>query len=955
MTASLTAPVTGAEPDQLVPVARQRAVPPLAWAILALIVVPTVVFAGADALGGHLLLSGDNLIQSYPLRVLVGTDIRHGVLPSFDPWIWSGTPLLAALNAGAFYPTTLLFAVANPHVAWVVGEIFIFSSVGVGTCLLFSESGMSPLPAFLGAAVFAFGGAVATQASVHTDMAEGLASLPWVLIAIRRIGVDGRWRWSFLLGLAFALTILAGAPEAMLDVTLLALTYAILRWSIEPKSWRSLITRGAVAGALAVGLTAALWVPALHFIDVSQRGNATMSFASGYAFPPWAGLLALIPYLEGGFGLFSQPGYFGRSNLGELGCYLGILPVIAVLSMWTPAWRTRLPKGEQRCWYGILLVGIVLAVGAGTPLEHVLFQVPLYGKQRDSGRNIVDVDLAASALFAWWVDGGSVPITARLRTANVAAFLPLGLIVAVGSWFALARSSLWRVVGAFVHSSSSDASIGAAIALAAGLAAVAGTLAWARGRLQRRTWLAAVTAFAVVDLALFACGSSYVFFQAPPASPSSGPVIALVKANLSPQGRYVFYDPYLFDPSQLVPAGEPDIGILNGIKSFSGYGSSVDATYSAHTDTHLRGGLNQVALMQGEFDPVGVQVVVTVPEEFLVPIAALPSRLGTAVQIAEAPGVDPALPGGSVPTPELLYEPMTLSPPHAVITDHHILYWFFGTSLRPTTGVLTLQIASGSQRLRAGLVTQSGAVVWQAPRRIGHGGLTVTLPLSGRKGVGLEVQLLGGLPLGPASLAVKAAGRSYLVSGELAQAVTPKSWTEVGQGDDFTVFRSHFEPRAAWVQPATIVSSVKGNKARVATTSFPSSAAVLTRSLEIGSATVVASTPTSATIDVRTPKAGLLAWSTAFDRGWDAKITPAHGATRSVRVGRDGLVLDVAVPKGSSVVRFDYLPVGFRHGVELSLATFLASIVITASWFVFSRRRHRHTRGRGASDPALQA
>ncbi len=30
--------------------------------------------------------------------------------------------------------------------------------------------------------------------------------------------------------------------------------------------------------------------------------------------------------------MFSQPAYFGRSNLGELGFYVGILPVIAVLS-----------------------------------------------------------------------------------------------------------------------------------------------------------------------------------------------------------------------------------------------------------------------------------------------------------------------------------------------------------------------------------------------------------------------------------------------------------------------------------------------------------------------------------------------------------------------------------------------------------------------------------------------
>ena len=248
--------------------------------VFALILIPTAVFAGADIFGGHLLLAGDNLIQSYPLRVLVGSDLRNGVLPTWDPWIWSGTPLLAGLNAGAFYPTTFLFALMGPHAAWVIGEIFIFSSIGVGTCLLLSDSGTSPIASFLGAAVFAFGGAVLTQASVHTDMAEGLASLPWVLLAIRRIGVDGRWRWCALLGVAFALTIVAGSPEAMLDTAMLGLTYGLLRWSVEHGIWRRLVTRGAIGAAIAVGLSAAVWLPAMHFIAVSQRANASESFAA---------------------------------------------------------------------------------------------------------------------------------------------------------------------------------------------------------------------------------------------------------------------------------------------------------------------------------------------------------------------------------------------------------------------------------------------------------------------------------------------------------------------------------------------------------------------------------------------------------------------------------------------------------------------------------------------------
>ena len=51
------------------------------WPILALIAIPTVVFVGANLFGGHLLLSGDNLIQSYPLRVVVGADRATGSGP----------------------------------------------------------------------------------------------------------------------------------------------------------------------------------------------------------------------------------------------------------------------------------------------------------------------------------------------------------------------------------------------------------------------------------------------------------------------------------------------------------------------------------------------------------------------------------------------------------------------------------------------------------------------------------------------------------------------------------------------------------------------------------------------------------------------------------------------------------------------------------------------------------
>ena len=65
-----------------------------ATAVLLLLVLPVLVY-GIPPLLGHPVLPGDDLTQNFPLRVLAGQEIRSGQLPLYDPYIWSGAPLLA--------------------------------------------------------------------------------------------------------------------------------------------------------------------------------------------------------------------------------------------------------------------------------------------------------------------------------------------------------------------------------------------------------------------------------------------------------------------------------------------------------------------------------------------------------------------------------------------------------------------------------------------------------------------------------------------------------------------------------------------------------------------------------------------------------------------------------------------------------------------------------------------
>ena len=209
---------------------------------MVLVAIPTVAFVGPDLIGGHLLITGDNLQQNYPLRVLVGSMLRHGQLPFWNQYIFSGTPLMADFNAGAFHPLTGLFVVLPDRAAWLATEVIVFSLIAIGMYVFLRALALSTAACVLGAATFAFAGPVLSQVN-HVDMTEGFVAIPWMLLAVLHIVRDGRWRWSILLGIAYATVILAGAPEAMLDEALLVIAFAVMSAGLNRERWWRVLSR----------------------------------------------------------------------------------------------------------------------------------------------------------------------------------------------------------------------------------------------------------------------------------------------------------------------------------------------------------------------------------------------------------------------------------------------------------------------------------------------------------------------------------------------------------------------------------------------------------------------------------------------------------------------------------------------------------------------------------------
>jgi len=686
---------------------------------------------GLPAMLGRPVLPGDDLTQNYPLRVLAGQQIRAGQLPVYDPYIWSGAPLLAGWNAGAAYPLTWLFAVLPGTAAWSAGLVLTFVTAAVG---MFGFLRLGPrlgtVASFAGALTFSFGGAMAAQVT-HFGVVAGMSWVPLGLLAIHRLtagtdhattagpdhgGTRARLAWTGLLGLVIGLIVLAGEPRSIADGFAVIGLYGV--WRVACLGRRCLAAAGWMAGGLVLGLMlgAVQVLPGLAAIDTSQRAGSSLALFSSGSLPDRWLLLMLVPDLLGGSGTGSQPTFFASYNLTEVDGYIGILPLVAACALLARLpWRasfdwlrrrrssggepaTQARFGQRRLselpewlvWHLVAVVGVLLALGGNTPLGGLLAKLPFFGTQRLQSRNILVADLALAVLLAYWADH---PFPARLTRPEASRgrsllrrLSPEGVLGSLPAVGVIVVAVIGLAGGlAIFNWLESPASASAAVIgslrpwlipfLVLGVAALA--LVTLGRRLSRRTFSRFMAAFAILDVLAFSAltvvqitpaTAAASAAPAPSVSPSSPTTSASAAsdsaastqssttlssadtassanteassssssasaspaasvphlsvrpiANLGYQGRFVIYDPDLYDTSDLTVLQPPDLNSLSQISSVQGYTSIVDGGYATATGSHQADGegqdtLSPAAISNGTLDSLDTTILLTLPQ-----------------------------------------------------------------------------------------------------------------------------------------------------------------------------------------------------------------------------------------------------------------------------------------------------------------------------------------------------
>jgi hypothetical protein len=931
--------------------------------MVVLLVLPVAVL-GIPELFGLVYLPGDDLIQNFPLRVLVGQDLRGGILPFFDPYLYSGTPLLGGFNAGAAYPATWLFGFLPSNLAWLLNLSLVYEVALAGMYLFLRRQPMSTAAATIGAATFAFGGFVGAQ-MVHIDLIEGASWLPWILVAVHalttpppsppagREGVAGpvtaEWRrrgrwWAGVLAVSAGMSILAGGPESFIDGGTLAAVYLVYRlWSQRlfrrPNRWWSIRSMAATVIGLAggVALSAAQLLPGLAFVAQSERSTRTYAYFTSGTLPVRSLSLLVAPF-GAGTNQAVTGSFAGEYNFPEVTSYLGILALIAACSLFAARWRRRPESRQWWIWYVIGTIGALAALGSHTPFDHLLYLIPGVNAQRLLNRNLLLVDFSLAVLLAWWVH-----VFLDRRPADLPAGFPpapgpagggprsaprpsrtwgeLVLICTPVTLIAVVCVLLWTVSAPTIHQLSGIISLSTShrrwvAVIATAELVIAAFATWVvvkADRFSPDTLRRLVAVVVAVDLGFFTAWSLQ-----PPVSNAvahaTGPMARQLTAATG-NGRFIAYDPDLYDTVDLFNLGQTDLSAPNHLASAQGYAALVDNDYYLATGAHLQQDLNPSTLAGSLWDQLNSRVLVAYPGYFMSPVPGS-STPGASIYFSSPftqwPGAVPASLGHQTVPP----------------TQRH--QWYFGGVLSLEDGTVPVVAGSG-EGVRVGLIGPTGGTRWLAGSavRVAPGGGTITFSLptvQPAAGLVVENRGTGSMAVGVPMVTTTQTG-AVLLNGPLQAWVTAPHWVYTGTIGQLGVFHNSRAKGWAWARAT-------GGGAAPAGTRVSAPAPSLDGSQRI---TVAATGPTTV---VRS-----MAWAT----GWHASIQPVDptsgaptGSATPAVVQPSGVLQQVDLAKaGTYVVTFTYRSGSAEVGLAVSAAAGVALIGWVVAEAVGSRRRRR--------------
>ena len=382
---------------------------------------------------GRTVVWGDNYSLMIPGKIFIAQNLKEGRLPLWNPYIFSGVPLIHDINQSVLYFTSLIFVLFKPAVATNLSVITHVILMSLGTYRLISHLYKDKRAALLGAALMAF----STQVSGSINNLSTLQSVTWFpWIALLGIQVHRGNKQIFLYGLLVLLQFLAGYPQHVIY----AIGFSVLlSFSLHYQKLgiKKLLKVWLLTGFWTVIISTMVWLPFTEMLLDSTRMEQSLEQAQVGSLKPEVLIKMIFPYFfdKQNEGIKWGPSWSGQPNvlfyLGNF-CLLLLLSNLAIWRKW---------RKEEWFYFGFVVISIVFAFGENLPgFELVQKAIPLFKFSRGPSMILVLTNL----VLVVWAAAAFSKVKLQLPAIKIASFIWI-------FWILLGLLLLYLVDHNFTH------------------------------------------------------------------------------------------------------------------------------------------------------------------------------------------------------------------------------------------------------------------------------------------------------------------------------------------------------------------------------------------------------------------------------------------------------------------------------------------------------------------------
>jgi hypothetical protein len=344
----------------------------------------------------------DPIRQQYPWKNLAVGILKKGELPLWNPYTFSGQPLLGNLQSGTFYPLNFIFFLFSFPIAW---SLYIFLQPFLGSLFLFlylNNLKLDKRASIIGSIAFGYGGFAISWLEWGTIMHTAIW-LPLILLSLDKIFSyfknkvkrnNGLMLWLAIFVISLSSSFFAGHLQIFFYILVFSFAYFVYN-IVETKNKAKALLSLVSALSVFFVITLIKWIAGVRFIALSGRSiDQDWHTISGW-FVPWQNSIQVI--IPDFFGNPATLNYWGVWNYGEFISYLGVGAFIFALF-------ALLNKDRRTSFFLLTLVIAILFafpnIIAKIPFK---FSFPFISTSQPT-RLIFIIDFSLSVLAAFGLD-----------------------------------------------------------------------------------------------------------------------------------------------------------------------------------------------------------------------------------------------------------------------------------------------------------------------------------------------------------------------------------------------------------------------------------------------------------------------------------------------------------------------------------------------------------------------